>query len=158
MSKSLRKGRLIELNEEVLLCMDPHVDAGEAVASPYAVRMAQCLEEMGVSLAHARAEDPAHPEFTLPAPWEAPLFEMVYTTHTPKHALTPEEKHRIQATVSRMAGRQGRTALFTDGSVDPDTTTAACSVVTADHTASYRLSDGASTLQTELTAIMKALQ
>ena len=159
-TKSLKRGRLTDLNQEILLCMDPEVDVGEAAAaaSSYAAHMAQCLEDMGVSLAHARAEDSPHPGFTPPAPWEAPLFSVTYTTAKPKHALTQQDTQSIRTTVDRLAQRPAYTAYFTDGSVHPDTTHAACSVVTTDHTASYRLSDGASTLQTEMAAILKALQ
>ena len=158
--KSLRRGRLTEFNDEILLCMDPEVDAGEAAAaaSPYAAHMAQCLEDMGVSLAQARAQDLPHPDFIPPAPWEASPFTVTLTTTKAKHNLTQQDTQRIQDTVDRLAQRPAYTAYYTDGSVNHDTATAACSVVTTDLTASYRLSDGASTLQTELAAIHKALQ
>ena len=48
--------------------------------------------------------------------------------------------------------------FYTDGSVDPDSKTAAAAFVHEETTAVFRLPNGSSTLQTELVAILKALQ
>ena len=159
MCKSLRSGRLEDLNEEVLRCLQQRQNDEDGVpVSPYAAQMAQCLLDMGITLQEAQTQDRPHPDYSTPPSWEEKPFNAVHITNVAKKRLTNNEKRGIVAAVSRLASRPGHVSIFTDGSVDPDAGTAACAFTTSGATASYRLSDGSSTLQAELAGMCKALQ
>ena len=161
MCRSLRRGRLGELNAEVLQSLQQRQDGvgpAAAAASPFASRMAQCLHEMGITLAVARTQDLPHPQYIAPAPWEDLLHSTEFITIKPKNQLTPQDISTIRREIDKRMKRPSHANYYTDGSVEPSTGVAACAFVAIDATASFRLTDGASTLQAELAGIMKALQ
>ena len=99
MCRSLRRGRLTDLNAEVISALE-HLEtadaaqdgeeldaapaAGSVAPSRYAVRLAQCLHNRGITAATARLQDPLHPDYVAPAPWEESLALVSLTTSTPK--------------------------------------------------------------------------
>ena len=87
--------------------------------------MAKCLHSRGITTATARLQDPIHPDYVAPAPWEEPLAHVSLTTSTPKHRLTPAEIGLIRTKVADIERREGTVCYFTDGSVDPNTGNAA---------------------------------
>ena len=160
MFRNLRRGRLEDLNAEVLQCLQ-QLQEGDgqapAVTSPFASRMAQCLHQMGITLAVARSQDLPHPQYAAPPPWEEPLHSTNFITTKLKQQLSISNLRSICAEIKSICMRSTH-SYFTDGSVNSNTSTAACAFVSRDTTASFRITDGASTLQAELAGIMKALQ
>ncbi|KAG0718384.1 hypothetical protein GWK47_052485 [Chionoecetes opilio] len=104
-------------------------------------------------------QDPPHPTYTTPAPWEAPpLHFSARKLAKPKANLSPAELASEARASVRSAPTHAADVYFTDGSVDTTTGTAAAVVHHDEFAALYRLPDGSSTLQTELLAILRALQ
>ena len=121
--------------------------------------MAHALLQMGVTLGTALQEDLPHPDYVAPPPWSEEKLHVTYITHTRKNSLTESDKQTINLHIDQLIQEQPpKTTLFTDGSVDQQTTVSACGFVTGETTAAYRLSNGASSMQTEMAAIWKALQ
>ena len=165
MCRALRSNRLEDLNGEVLQSLhqlnDPdgnHAAPTRLPTTTYAHRMAECLRDMGVTLQEAQTQDLPHQDYRAPPPWEETPIEIYLTTTKEKQRLTESDTHDILGKVKTIEQRPGQQVYYTDGSVHNESATAACSFVTSNATATYRLSDGASTMQTELVAILKALQ
>ena len=75
----------------------PEAGGGAQQPSRYAARLAQCLQSLGITAATARLQDPPHPDYVAPASWEEPMFQVSYTTSTPKQQLTQAEIRHIWA-------------------------------------------------------------
>ena len=119
---------------------------------------ARSLQAMSVSPAALRSTDDAHPGYIQPPPWEDEGIYVTLTTHKDKSSLSLEDKSRIKVLIHEASSKGNTTSYFTDGSVDPQRHTAGCAFVSSYETASFRLSNGSSTLQAELAAIMMALR
>ena len=127
-------------------------------ATSWSACAARSLQAMGVSLAALRSNDDAHPGYIQPPPWEEEGIEVTLTTQKGKNNLSQKDKREIRLLIREATDRSNTLNYFTDGSVDPHSHTAGCAFVSSCATASYRLSNGSSTLQAELAAIMMALR
>ncbi|XP_045121986.1 uncharacterized protein LOC123510718 [Portunus trituberculatus] len=77
---------------------------------------------------------------------------------TAKAKLSWTELSALANKTRHSAPSKGADVYYTDGSVDPQTSASASAFTHEDETALFRLRNGSSTLQTELLAILKALQ
>ncbi|KAG0716254.1 Gag-Pol polyprotein [Chionoecetes opilio] len=104
-------------------------------------------------------QDPPHPTYSTPAPWEAPPLQFSTRKLAKSKAdMSPAELASEARASGRSAPTHAADVFFTDGSVDTTTGTAAAAVHHNEFAALYRLPDNSSTLQTELLAILRALQ
>ena len=102
--------------------------------------------------------DDAYPGYLQPPPWEDEGIKVTLSTHKGKSSLSREDLREIKLKIKKATNRTNTRNYFTDGSVDPHSHTAGCAFVSHCDTASFRISNGSSTLQAELTAIMMALR
>ena len=103
--------------------------------------------------------DTPHPAYTPPPPWELPAADFTATQlpASKVHCLTEELRQHALRSMSEVT-EPGSAIYFTDGSVDPDSGRSGAAFVTSGLTRAWRTSDHCSTLQTELVAILHALQ
>ena len=92
-------------------------------------------------------------------PWEPSPAIFRYTALPVAKSLCTDHQLKI-ATIKAMqeAELNGALPIFTDGTVDPDTGLTGAAVYSSSFSASWRTTDGCSTMQTELAAMMKALE
>ena len=94
-----------------------------------------------------------------PPPWNKDTTIFNYTKlPMSKRECTPEALKAAALLAIEQTETQGCHPYYTDGTVDPDTSTTGAAVIAADFSACWRTSDTCSTMQTELVAIAKALQ
>ncbi|XP_063871506.1 uncharacterized protein LOC135106429 [Scylla paramamosain] len=108
----------------------------------------------------SRTTDAQHPDYEPPPPWQEPLYHFSVTRLTASKASLSADDLTAQARQALRAVDDADAEIysyFTDGSVDPETYRAAAAFVHCDNTGIFRLPDHSSTLQTELAAIVKAL-
>ncbi|KAG0695455.1 hypothetical protein GWK47_026899 [Chionoecetes opilio] len=102
-------------------------------------------------------QDPPHPTYSTPAPWEAPILHFSARKLAKSKAdLSPAELASEARASVRSAQTHAADVFFTD--VDTTKGTAAAAVHHYEFAALYRLPDNSSTLQTELLAILRAPQ
>lgn len=107
-----------------------------------------------------QTEDAPHHRYSLPPPWDPPpaTFE-VTALGDKKSSLQQEDIRRLSLRAIATETPAGAVAYFTDGSVDQtDERRSGAAFHTQVHTRLWRLPNGCSTLQTEPTAISKALE
>ena len=75
-----------------------------------------------------------------------------------KENCTIAELRAAATTTINEAESQNCTAYYTDGTVDPDSNTAGAAVYSNNYTSCWRVTDNASTMQTELAAIRETLK
>ena len=103
--------------------------------------------------------DPPHEDYETPPPWGLPAVQTtIHTLLDAKARLSKAELSVLAREALQAASVLGADIYYTDGSVNPHTKTSAAAFTHEETTAHYRLSNGSSTLQTELLAIQKALQ
>ena len=103
-------------------------------------------------------EDHPHPNFTAIPPWTPlPVSFKVTPLPGPKNTCSPAVLQSV-ADALNSENIVNTATYYTDGSVDPATNRASASVYCAAVTASWRVTDGASTSQTELLGINQALR
>ena len=91
-------------------------------------------------------------------PWDSTLTTFKFTElPMAKHNCSPQLLQRVASRAIQESQEPGCTVYYTDGTVDPDTNTSGAAVYSEQYTACWRVSDGASTMQTELVAITQAL-
>lgn len=113
-------------------------------------RIATCIREKGT--------DTPHPAYTPPPPWR-PLLPLI-TYDWLQHPKSQYHPRALQAEcLSRLIPQAAKhdMTIYTDGSVDHDSGAAGAAMVCGGVTMQWRVSDGASSLQTELVAIRGAL-
>ena len=104
------------------------------------------------------ADVPA-PTFHTPPPWEPPVAEFTATPLPASKALCiPQEMQQRALMAMEEITEPGGAVYFTDGSVDPEHGTSGAAAVTGGTQLSWRTSDHCSSLQTELVAILHALE
>ena len=126
--------------------------------SAWTISAARSLQAMGVGPALLSPTDAPNSGYTPPAPWEDSSIEVTFTTQKGKDSLNLEDRKDIRHKIQEALRSANTTNYFTDGSVDPTANTAGCGFFTNGSTASFRLSNGSSTLQAELAAIVMALR
>ena len=101
--------------------------------------------------------DAVDPNHRIP-PWESSIARFDFTSFpTSKNDCTSQALLRAAAEAIRLSEEPGCTSFYTDSTVDPDTFTSGSAVFSTVFTASWRTSNGASTMQTELGVILQAL-
>ncbi|XP_063872048.1 uncharacterized protein LOC135106720 [Scylla paramamosain] len=103
--------------------------------------------------------DTPHEDYTPPPPWTPHVpHTSALKPPTAKAKLSSAELSALAEEALQSAPSRDADVYYTDGSVDRETNTAASAFLHEEETALFRLPDGSSTLQTELLAILKALQ
>ena len=93
-----------------------------------------------------------------PKPWELNKITYNYTNLAVRKNLNTSESLKTSALQAiQKVQRLNTYNIYTDGSVDPTTETAGSAVFSNNYTASWRISNTASTMQSELIAIRQAL-
>ena len=102
--------------------------------------------------------DKPHPNHSTLPPWHEPVinFTMAKLPANKSSCSTHTLKNCAQKSIQDLK-TPNSTVFYTDGSVDPDNHKAGAAVYSEHNQISWRLSDTASTLQTELIAIQQAL-
>ena len=104
------------------------------------------------------ADVPA-PTFSVPPPWQPPTAEFSATQLPASKALCTTQELRQHALMAMARVTEPDSVVYyTDGSVDPESGRTGAAVVTGGTAMSWRTSDHCSTLQTELVAILHALE
>ena len=125
----------------------------------WAREAAATLEEAGVTqIIRIKGKDSPYPAYSPAPPWRPPLpdinddwLERPKVTYN-SHVLRAESLSHL----GPLSGAHDLT-IYTDGSVEQDTGAAGAAFVCGGITRQWRVSDGASSLQTELVAIRGAL-
>ncbi|XP_045110151.1 uncharacterized protein LOC123503805 [Portunus trituberculatus] len=103
--------------------------------------------------------DKPHKDYIEPPPWNTKDFQTSVTALPHSKKDLDQETLQAAARIALQAAPPHNCEVYyTDGSVDPITKRAAAAFVSENTTAIFRLTDGASTLQTELVAIQQALR
>ena len=106
-----------------------------------------------------READIPAPAFHPPAPWEPPVAEVTVTPLPASKAVClPQEMQQRALMSMEEVTEPGSAVYFTDGSVDPEGGTTGAAAVTGGTQLLWRTSDHCSSLQTELVAILHALE
>lgn len=105
-----------------------------------------------------KGKDLQHPLFIKPPPWTSPLPHITgsWLENSKKNNITQKLRQETLEKIRPLIERHENT-IYTDGSVDPATRRAGAAFTCREHATSLRVSDGASSLQTELVAILSAL-
>ena len=124
--------------------------ARKAAAALVDTKMATCIREKGT--------DTPHPDYSPPPPWRPLLPSIKYDwLKHPKSAYHPQALQAESLNHLRPLSEEHEVTIYTDGSVEQDTGAAGAAMVCGEVTRQWRVSDGASSLQTELVAIKGAL-
>ena len=106
-----------------------------------------------------KIKEDAYSQNYRPVPWEASGAHFNVTKlPKSKHMCSDEEMLEAAQTAIRLTETNNPYVLYTDGSVDTTTETAGSAVHSSRFTAGWRITNGASTMQTELVAILEALR
>lgn len=118
-----------------------------------------CLQEAGIhnDLEEGKEDAPAT-HYTPRPPWSPKLFHHTINLPTHKKAHTTREELRGIALESVYSHPTSLEHYYTDGSVQQDVQTAGAAFTCNAGSGKVRLTNGASTLQTELVAIKSALE
>ena len=121
--------------------------------------LVKCTRDLGMtSILRSLQPDAVNPNHRIP-PWEASVANFNFTVlPTSKNDCTPQVLRRAATEAIRLSEEPGCTSYYTDGTVDPETHTTGSAVFSTVFTASWRTSNNASTMQTELVAILQALE
>ena len=124
----------------------------------YIKGLVKCTMDLGMTNAVQFLQlDAVDPNHRIP-PWESSTARFNFTAlPTSKNDCTHQALLSTAAEAIRLSEDPGCTSFYTDGTVDPDTFTSGSAVFSTVFTASWRTSNGASTMQTELVAILHAL-
>ena len=127
--------------------------------STYSKHLTDCAKDLKLTntLLSLKADVPSNPG-NLP-PWETISTTFKYTQlPKAKEQCSLTELKNAALTAIIRAELPGSTVYYTDGTVDPDTNTTGAAVYSENFTGSWRTSNTASTMQTELIALKQALQ
>ena len=125
----------------------------------YSKKFTDCAKGLGLTSVLLNLKtDKSNVPINIP-PWEqlGTIFKYTILPKAKKECTQNELKLAAMTAISS-AEIPGSTAYYTDGTVDPDTQTAGAAVYSSNFTGCWRVSDTASTMQTELIALKQALQ
>ncbi|KAG7165299.1 hypothetical protein Hamer_G007092, partial [Homarus americanus] len=108
----------------------------------------------------SKGPDTMSPDYSTPAPWESPpaVFNILQTG-TRMADCNPRELRQIAERNMKALTPHNSTVYYTDGSVETTSTKAGTAfTIEGGNTSIWRTSDGCSTLQVELAAILGALR
>ena len=126
--------------------------------STYSKHLTDCAKDLKLTnlLLGLKIDAPGIPN-NIP-PWEEIGTTYLYTQlPRAKELCSVEELRNLATTAINRAETQGNMVYYTDGTVDPDSNTTGAAVFSNNFTGSWRTSNTASTMQTELIAIKQAL-
>ncbi|KAG7163784.1 putative Gag-Pol polyprotein-like 8 [Homarus americanus] len=108
----------------------------------------------------SKGPDTMSPDYSAPAPWESsPAVFNILQTGTRKADCNPHELRQVAERNMKALTPHNSTVYYTHGSVEPTSTKAGAAFTTeGGNTSLWRTSDGCSTLQVELAAILGALR
>ena len=155
--KALRAPRQFAFKEKIMRNFDRHPALLKPTiwshAAVIALRSFNLPSTLQITL-----EDSPHPQFVDIPPWSPlPATFVVTPLPGPKALCSPATIKAISDRVNA-TGDDTTARYFTDGSVDTFTGRAGAAVHCATHTASWRVSDHASSMQAELLALNQALR
>ncbi|XP_068225488.1 uncharacterized protein [Palaemon carinicauda] len=153
--KTIKAGRVSPLSNKLRGIINLHEDL--TPPPTYVGRILQAIRRMGAQqVVLALREDSVHELFNPLAPWVPDPINTNFTTLLTTKALCSPQ---LMLQAANQSIRQTRTNnnYFTDGSVDRSIPATGAAVFSNNYVDSWRVSDHASTLQTELVAIAKAL-
>ena len=120
-------------------------------------RLLQLLFQDSGVLAKLKTDAPSNN--AVAPPWESNSAKFTYTKlPRAKENYTIAELRAAATTAIDEAENQNSTVYCTDGTVDPDSNTAGAAVFSNNYNSCWRVTDNASTMQTELTAIRETLK
>ncbi|XP_068223538.1 uncharacterized protein [Palaemon carinicauda] len=154
-SKTIRADRVCPLSNKIRGLINLHEDLDPP--PNYVGRLLQAIRRVNMQQeVLAMRPDKNHVLFNPPAPWIPDPININFTIlPTTKALCSPQEM--LQAAMYAINKTNATDNYFTDGSVDRDIPATAAAVFSDNYVASWRVSDHASTLQTEQVAIAKAL-
>ena len=127
--------------------------------STYSKHLTDCAKDLKLTetLLNLKADVPSIPG-NYP-PWEdtGTIFKYTKLPRAKEQCSPTELKNAAIAAISN-AEQPGSKVYYTDGTVDPDTKTTGAAVYSNNYTGSWRTTNTASTMQTELIALKQALQ
>ena len=127
--------------------------------STYSKHLTDCAKDLEVTDTLLGLKNDAPNNTIKIPPWESLGVKYNYTSlPRSKELCSVEELKNAARTAMNQAERPGDKIYYTDGTVDPDTNTTGAAVYSRNFTGSWRTSNSASTMQTELIAIKEALK
>ena len=127
--------------------------------STYSKQITDCAKDLEIAdtLLSLKKDVPNNP-LQIP-PWESLGTKFHYTLLPKAKELCSADELKVAAqTAINQVENPGNIIYYTDGSVDPDTSTTGAAVYSENFTGCWRTSNTASTMQTELIAIKQALE
>ena len=124
----------------------------------YSKQITDCVKDLGVTdtLLGLRTDVP-NDQFNIP-PWETVGTKYNYTQlPRAKEQCSLEDLRHAALAAIRQSESPENVVYYTDGTVDPDTNTTGAAVYSRSFTGCWRISNSASTMQTELIALKQAL-
>ena len=155
-SKAIQSDRPSHTKVKVLCEIPKHPEIHRP--NTYTKQLVDCARNLKMDsvLDKLKTDTNNHP---IAPPWESEIVQFSYTK-------LPRAKENCTANVLRAAATlaineaesPNCTVYYTDGTVDPDSNTAGAAVYSSSYTSCWRVTDNASTMQTELAAIREALK
>ena len=130
------------------------------IPSSYMALLGHQIRNTGLAKTLAELKpDKSHPGYQAPAPWvtQRPIFN-ISTLPTSKKLCSPTNLQQTAQRSIQEVESANTISYYTDGSVNTDLPATGAAVYSKNYTASWRLSNTCSTMQTELFAIKEALQ
>jgi len=127
---------------------------------PWHRKVFESLDELNLlQVIKARGVDKPHHAYSSPKPWEPPEASFITNSLPRSKALASlADIRNLERRVISLEQQQDLAVIYTDGSVDQYANRAGSGFIHKEKTFSSRISDGSSTLQTELYAIQVALK
>ena len=130
------------------------------IPNSYMAHLGQQIRNTGLSKTLMELKpDKSHPGYIAPAPWAPQKATFNITTlPTSKKQCDPTNLQQAAQRSIQEVESNNTISYYTDGSVSPDIPATGAAVFSNNYSASWRLSNTCSTMQTELFAIKEALQ
>ena len=125
----------------------------------YTKQLVDCARSIKMDSILSKLKTDAPNNHTIAPPWEKKSVQFSFTKLPRAKENCTMHELRAAATIAiNEAGSQNCTVFYTDGTVDPDSNTSGAAVYSDTYTACWRVSNNASTMQTELAAIRETLR
>ena len=156
-SKAIQSERNTHTKNKVLNELPKHPDLQRP--NTYTKQLVDCARSVKMDGVLAKLKSDALNNNTVAPPWESSSAKFFYTKlPRAKENCTIAELRAAATTAIDEAVNQNCTVYYTDGTVDPDSNTAGAAVFSNNYTSCWRVTDNASTMQTELAAIRETLK
>ena len=156
-SKAIQSERNTHTKNKVSNELPKHPDLQRP--NTYTKLLVDCARSVKMDGVLAKLKTDAPNNNAVAPPWESSSAKFTYTKlPRAKENCTIAELRAAATTAIDEAENQNCTVYYTDGTVDPDSNTAGAAVLSNNYTSCWRVTDNASTMQTELTAIRETLK